>query len=254
MNTSERTIYRARRPWTALISVELLIFMLCYWFFEGDAFFLLGPFLLYNLVIYTFPYWYSFRHSDEIAARASNGPKFQQVRRWAGEIFPATTRLNLQVQNDDFSNLMILAHGKTIWITTSVSFMELFSESETKQLMREIKELHELGRLQSATMLAALQFCLPIGIWGHNRGAELIFFSPNRDSSWQQLTFKVFHWQTDRAAQVRDPLVPCLFYPALTKYSPASYFSAYNFLRERVITSLKTPEDPVYGQQRDAHF
>lgn len=238
MKHTEWTIYRARRLWAAIFLGQALLFALMYGLTGKYAFFLIGPFCVFNLAIDLFPYWYTLMNETE----TSRGSKFQQFQRLAREIFPEGTKLDLRLQESDFANLMVFSHRRTVWITSSVGFIENFSEAELRSLLIEIKTLYTLGRLRTATLLAALQTTLPLGIWRHNRGSELIFFSQNQDIQWQQLNFKVFHWSDGKRSAARMPLLPCLVYPALTNYNPSSYFSVYSYLRERLITALKTEE------------
>jgi hypothetical protein len=243
MKHTEWTIYRARRLWTSIFSGELLIFLLFFWLFDKNAFFLLGPFCLYNLSVYLFPYWYQLFFVTDFV----KGPIFQQFERLAKETFPTQVRLDLRLFDNEFANLIVFAHHNKIWIWSSSDFIERFSKSELTLLLEELKNLFTTGRLQSATYYSALQFTLPVGLWPHNRGSELIFFSQNEDIRWQRLNFKVFHWNDGKNSAARPPLVPCLLFPALTNYSPASYFSVYNFLREKLITALKS-EETAYGK------
>jgi len=240
MKPTEWKVYRARRLWALIAANQIGIFALFYWLFGKNAFFLFGPFALYDVVIYFFPHWYQLF----LDGPRFKGLKFQQFVREAKAIFPPQVRLDVRFLEKDFSNVLVFAHNRHVWIVTSAEFMEHFHDAEVKLLLEEIHTLWAVGRLQTATLLSALQLTLPFGFWRHNRGTELIFFSQNKDIRWQRLCFKVFHWSDGKGTSpaARRALLPCLAYPALTNYGPSSYFSVYNFLREKLITALKSEE------------
>jgi len=243
MKTTEWKIYQSRRLWALIAANQLGIFALFYWLFGKFAFFLIGPFTLYNLIIYLFPFWYQFFFSGPL----NKGLKFQQLLKTAKTIFPHHLKLDIRFLENDFSNLLILAHKNHVWIFTSEMFMDQFTPLETELLIKEIEGLHASGRLKASTLISAIQWTLPLGIWRHNRGSELIFFSQNTDLNLQRLNFKVLHWCEGKNTSLRSALIPCLMYPALTSYNQVSYFSLYNFLREKLITSLKA-EETAYGK------
>lgn len=243
MKSSEWMIYSPRRLWLLLLLGQSAIFWIVYLFFGKAAFFLLAPMALFNAVLYIFPYWYMWQPTGT----PSKSLKFQHFAKEAQRhLSDDGLKLHVHLTEENFENIFILAHRKNIWLQSSVEFISRFDHHERDILLREIRHLYDLGRLQTATFFSALQLMVPWGLWRHNRGAELTFYAPNKTKEWHELNFKVLQWNTLHPQSVKPFLMPCLVYPALTNYSQASYSSAYTYMRERLIHSLKDhKENPL---------
>jgi hypothetical protein len=227
------------RLWLLIVSTQASIIILTYIFAGKGAFFLLGPFFLYNLIIYTFPYWYP----PLITTSLYKGVEFQKSLQILKHSFKKLKRMRpeLLMMNTEFNNLLVFSHRKRLWVITDKKFMDSLGEDEQKLIFDELALLQARGRLATATVYSALHFTLPF--LPVRKGTELGFFSENEQENWLYLNYKTFHRLSLKSQVTQSHLLPCLFFPALPNYNPESYFSLYTFLRERLIKSMQPSVD-----------
>jgi hypothetical protein len=238
------------RLWILIASTQISLIVLAYIFFGQNAFFLLGPFFLYDIAIYTYCYWYP----PLITKSLYKGTEFQNSLNILKQSFNKLKRARpeLLMMDTEYDNILTFAHRNRIWVITSKNFLDGLSSDDQKIIFGELALLHKAERLTVATTLSALFFTMPF--LPVKKGTELNFFSENENENWLYLTYKTFHRQSLRHKESQSHLLPCLFFPALPNYGADSYFSLYTFLRERLIKSMKPAaldnlaETPAQGE------
>lgn len=223
------------RLWAIIAGIEALIIALVFISIGKSAFFLLGPFLLYDLFLYTYPYWYV----PMLTTTLYKGAEFQKSQNMLKQTLKKHKHLRaeLLMLNTEFNNILIFAHRRRLWVLTDKNFMDSFSEKEQQLIFQEISTLYGSERIATATVYSSLFMSLPF--FPVKKGTELNFYSSNSDENWFYLNYKTFHRMSFKKNKTLSHLLPCLFFPALPNYSAESYFSLYTFLRERLIKSMK---------------
>lgn len=204
------------------------------------AFFLLGPFILYDLVLYSFPFW----TLPKLTSTLYKGTEFQQSQKILKDSFKKQKRAKpeLLMVDTEFNNILVLNRHRRVWVVAGREFLASFSSTEIRAIFDELVRLYASEHLSQATIFSALHFTLRF--WKPHKGCELTFRTENDLEPWLYLNYKIFHRLSLRAKPLPPHLMPCLFFPALGNYPAESYFSLYTFLRERLITSMRPTEAP----------
>ncbi|MBY0384509.1 hypothetical protein K2X05_05065 [bacterium] len=226
--------------WALILSTEALLFLIATGLIGSSAYFLLGPLIVYNLAIYFFPYLYFFYSPPKTV---NNRFAIEWKASLQG-LFPKNCKVHFFMMPEGSAPLWIFAHGSTIWVHTSESFITRFSGPETAMIQTQIFHLWKNGHLANSTTWSALQKTLPLWFIRNPRGTELMFAASEQDVSnpaeWLQLCMKVFHWMSHRINESSSQAFsPSLLFPTLTNYNEKSYFSLYQYLQNELIEVLK---------------
>lgn len=230
--------------WAWILGAQFLIFLSLKFFIGQYAYFLLGPLIVYNLVIYYFPYLYFFyRPVSSLQNRFA-----LEWKQSLQQTFGPKVTVHLQMTPQGQGPLWVLTHRSTVWLTVSENFIKRFTPEELALIQNQLFLLWSSNHLWKSTTWTALQSTLPLWLARNPRGTELMFAVPAQDevrhAEWMRLCLKVFHWMSHQKYGFSLAASPSLLFPVLTNYNEKSYFSLYQYLQNELITSLKEGDMP----------